>query len=395
MIQKSRQWLSNHWHLPIGWLIAGLFFAALYLYKIGSFVPGHSRFETLDFLEINGLGPLFDSAAYLPMRGLELVMVQIDHPNATLLRLVSVLVVGGATISMYLVLSAWHTRRIALLMSILFMTNTYVLQAGRFASHESLLFLLAPLLLLFGIWLKAKRTVNRAPLILLGVSGLLYIPGFIWLMLGFLAAFHVRLKLAWKFVTQKIRITAAGGALLVLSPMIVSLINNPAQLPTLLGFDRLTNFGIRSCLEALTQIPDDLFVYGPSDASIWLLRTPILDIGSAVLLVLGIYSYSRGKHTLRRRLLIALFCVGVVLVTLSTYISVAVLLPIIYIVMASGLTYLLQSWFTVFPRNPLARAIGVVVLCGLIGVIAAYHINRYFVAWPHAPQTIPALLEQR
>jgi hypothetical protein len=48
---------------------------------------------------------------------------------------------------------------------------------------------------------------------------------------------------------------------------------------------------------------------------------------------------------------------------------------------------LLQQWFTVFPRNPLARLIGVLMVSLLVVLSAYYNTRHYFVAWPKNSQT--------
>lgn len=69
----------------------------------------------------------------------------------------------------------------------------------------------------------------------------------------------------------------------------------------------------------------------------------------------------------------------------------AILLPFIYLLASIGIGRMLGNWFIVFPRNPVARNIGLGLIIGMIALVGYYHITRYFVAWPNSPETINAL----
>lgn len=62
--------------------------------------------------------------------------------------------------------------------------------------------------------------------------------------------------------------------------------------------------------------------------------------------------------------------------------------PFLYIIAAAGIALLLQQWFTVFPKNPFARSVGVVLISICISASVAYNLHRYFIAWPHTPEVI-------
>ncbi len=85
----------------------------------------------------------------------------------------------------------------------------------------------------------------------------------------------------------------------------------------------------------------------------------------------------------------------VILIGLGQVATLGLLIPVLYIVMANGIAYMLQSWFTVFPRNPVARTLGVVLLTIVVVVSCSYQLQRYFIAWPAAEATKPALISNR
>ena len=58
-----------------------------------------------------------------------------------------------------------------------------------------------------------------------------------------------------------------------------------------------------------------------------------------------------------------------------------------FLIAAGGVALMLQQWFTVFPYNPFARTVGLVLLLFALGTTSFYSLNQYFVAWPHTPET--------
>jgi hypothetical protein len=254
-----------------------------------------------------------------------------------------------------------------------------------------------PLLLIVGTWLKSKKHVRRLPLASTIVAMLLYIPGMYLFLVALGAIFYKRLLLAWRVVGRQSKIISCLLFVFLLIPLIYSFIVHPTQIIEWLGLNSLDKFLMPALLSNLKDIPWQLFVNGPDDPSKWLVGSPIIDIFTTAMLIIGINAYRRGRHPLRARILLGFFIGSILLISLGGYITVALLLPLIYIVVANGITNMLQYWFTVFPRNPFARNVGVFLLSIVILFAAGYHTKRYFIAWPNAPatkQAFQAPLEQ-
>ncbi len=373
-------------------LISG--FSGFYFFKLGAFIRGDTIYESHEFLGINGKEAILQDIAFAPHKMLELIMVKIDDPNATLLRLISVGIIFIATVALFLLLKKWHTVRVAVLATILFATSSYSLHLGRFSHTETMMYAVVPILLLAGTWLKSKKTVSRLPIAMSMAGLMLYIPGML-LFLGTLAIiFKKRLLLAWRFVQPKQRWIGLLSFIAIVSPLLYGLYVNSSQFTRLLGFDQLFEEGHKSFISSVSEIPSSLVFNGYDEPYRWLTGTPILDLASAVLLLFGIYSYVRGYHPLRARLLGGIIVFSVLLAGTSSFNAMALLIPAIYLVIANGIAFLLQTWFTVFPKNPAARSVGVIVLVIVCGFIVNYHTQRYFEAWPIAPSTTRSLEPQ-
>jgi hypothetical protein len=48
---------------------------------------------------------------------------------------------------------------------------------------------------------------------------------------------------------------------------------------------------------------------------------------------------------------------------------------------------MLENWLYIFPINPIARTIGIIVLSCAVAFSCWYHLNTYYVAWQHDPAT--------
>jgi hypothetical protein len=116
---------------------------------------------------------------------------------------------------------------------------------------------------------------------------------------------------------------------------------------------------------------------------------PMLDIFSSAMFLLGIYYYFSRLPKRRSVIIFASFIILLLVIPLSnTYqIAATVLLPLVYICIIAGIVEILNQWFLYFPRNPLARNIGVALIVVAIGFSSFYHLQSYFIAWPGSPQT--------
>lgn len=391
MFKKIIDWAIYHQQILGYGITAAFVIGILYLFRLGSHVRGDNFYESIQGLQINGIVQIFENVSYGPIKILELIMIKIDQPNATLLRIASALAVIAAIVMFFFVVSKWHTYRIALLAAILFGTSSFSLHLGRFSNQDALAYMIVPGIILIGTWLKSKKYVSRLSISLPAAAIFLYIPGFIYIagLLGII--FRKRLKLAWRFVSLRSRLISVSSSILLLVPLFYSLIRYPAQLADFLAVDRLAHFNAKTILDSGLNMADALFYRGLDNPAYWLPGTPILDVASICLLVLGIYAYFKGPHTLRLRLIGLLAGSIIILLLTGSFVSLALLVPLIYLVIANGIAYMLQSWFTVFPKNPAARSTGLVLIVLLVGLISSYHLQRYFIAWPNAPKTVESL----
>jgi hypothetical protein len=302
------------------------------------------------------------------------------------MRAVSVLFALVIIICFYLLIDSWHTRRIAILATILFASSSWFLHLARSATPE-IMFTLMPVLLVAAMWLKSRQSGWLALLAITIVAAtLMYIPGFIWFILLTLLWQNKQIRAELRRSPPHIVTICLLVIIILLAPLIYGLIRDPVFIKQLAGIPAslpsFETFG-----RNLLNIPKQLLWHGPADSNRWLPGTPLLDIVTAGALLFGIYAYSFRLGLDRTRLLLGYGIVSCLLIGLGGGVTIAILLPVIYIIVAAGITLLLQQWFTVFPRNPFARSIGIIFVCAAVAASSLYNINHYFVAWQHAPET--------
>jgi hypothetical protein len=245
--------------------------------------------------------------------------------------------------------------------------------------------LLAPLA--YAVWLPKYRR----PLIALIVGAvilvtMLYIPGFIWF-----AAFGIfwqrrNLLKVWRDARIP-AILILCGCVIALTPLFIQLATSISLTKAYLGLPGDVLSGLRELPKQLALIPYRLSLVGPLDPQINLGRLPLLDFFSAVMAVLGAYSYAIHAKLRRSRLILAVLIIGSLLVALQGQVTISILLPFVYLLVAGGINFMIEQWFLVFPYNPLARNLAIVLVSLALAVTAFFHINRYFIAWPQAPAT--------
>jgi hypothetical protein len=109
--------------------------------------------------------------------------------------------------------------------------------------------------------------------------------------------------------------------------------------------------------------------------------------------LIGIYFYVRHIRNQRAQLLGIFALIGSLLVALLGAPAMSYIVPVAYLVVGTGLTYFLRRWLLVFPRNPIARSIGIGLVCLVVVVASVYHITSYFIAWRYSPATTAVFRE--
>jgi hypothetical protein len=397
-MKKLKFYLSVMWRPLLLWLAGFALICGMLFYHLESLTPGVSQPEKSTYLHLEtrdlGIREIVQNPEYLPYNVVIYLFEKASISGLFASRAISAAIGVLSVYSFYYLVSRWHTRRMALLATLLFATSSWFLHTVRLATTDSTFMLFLPLLAC-GAWLHDVRQRGAFPLLGALIFGgmMLYVPGMIWFALAGLIWQRRRLletiaDLKWKEIS-----IASLIVIIMVLPFAFAVAKDLSILATIAGVPD----GLRTPSEyaaRLINIPKQLFWRGPADATSWVGRMPLLDVFTAVAFGLGIYAYYSKLRLDRTKILVFGLLLGATLYVVGSM-PLAFILPLIYIVAAAGITGLMQQWQTVFPRNPLARGIGSTLLTAAVLISCAYNLTHYFIAWPNAPETKQAFTQER
>lgn len=388
-MKRALNFLSaNRPYILLGLAVLALL-AWLMLYRLGTLVSGLSRQEYAAALMPVGWHGIYHDSLYLPLKAVRSVdFYFFSQHNAILTRLPNALFGAIAVISFTWLIRLWHNRRTALIAGLLFATGAWTLHASRLASFDVLYLCVIPVLLLMNVALQRhtdKKSAMYASMLLWGL--LIYIPGAVWMVL--INAFLQRKSITkgWTNLSAWWHKTLYVLAGVIWLPLLVYNLRDVSILKSWLGLPAHLE-GPLTLLKNFIDVFSHLFIGGPRQPDLWLGKAPILDVFTLAMFLIGLYFYAIHWRASRSKLLGSLFLAGAILVALGGPVTLSLLVPLLYIVAATGITYLIKEWLQVFPNNPIARNAGLALIALAVILACTYNLRAYFVAWPHNNSTI-------
>jgi hypothetical protein len=386
-MKKRVQMLLKASRLEIAAVIGLVFAGGLLLFRLGSVPHDLSAGELRAYHHNLQSHQIANNPLSAPYKIADFVVLHLHQYSVAAARLTSVGFALLAIALFFSIIRRWHGKRSAWLATGLFATSGWILHVGRLGTAD-ILWVVVPLaLILLSSWLNATERHGLALLATVLVFGLtLFVPAGIWFVTALIfllskaLAGHVREAKDWQPAS------AALIFLLFLGALAFSLFRSPELVRPWLGLPQT----LPSVTEGLRQWADSLlylFVRGPGKPEVWLAHTPILDVFTTVMCLLGAYFYAKHFRNFRARTLATFALLGSVFTALNGAAGMSFVVPLTYLVAATGVTYLLHEWLAVFPRNPVARYAGIALIGLVIAGAAAYHIAAYFVAWHNSPAT--------
>jgi hypothetical protein len=380
--------MGAHWRILTAIAAGVIAVAGLMLLRLGSITGQLSPAESQQQLFASSWHHLVHNPLNLPLTLVQWVILTIiPHHGVTVTRAASPIFGLLAMIAFAYVLRRWYGVRSAIYGTVIFGIASWTLHVSRYAGTDVLYLWAIPTLLALTIAWERHKVGATHYLLITALAALLYIPGLIWLLLAVVGLQPRLLAVSWRQLGNSFG--RLGGLLLFLAllvPLGLALVTHPSLvrewlgLPMQLGSPRAFAHGLLHSVS--------FFVYkGPADATIWLPRLPILDFFATVMALLGVLFYATHFQAPRTRMLLALFVIGAILFALGGPVTISVLVPLVYLLVAAGFGYLLHEWLQVFPRNPLARSVGFSLLGIAVALSCLYNLRAYFVAWPHNATT--------
>lgn len=371
-------------------LIVGGFAMTLLSYRLFSLPTDVANTqEVISYQQSSSFRTVVDSGPIHLMPKLSNLALHAFTANPLAGRITSVVIGFVAIISFFLVCRSLFGERLSVAASILFTSSTFFLALVRsgepYSNFLSLFILFAFTLLVFR---KNQTDWLLVPLSLLFLW-LITTPGGI-----FVVATMIGLKIKW--LVRKIKesskvslitsilLLVIGAALLIYSGLQAS--STKLIIKELVGVP--VHLDIYDSIKNLYYIPKAiLYGFFPGDWQYWLGGQPILDALSSFLFIFGVYHILRTPKLQRFSSLLTIFGVVSIWIAFSdNMLHIITLLPFIYLVIGFGLQAVVFEWRKIFPKNVLARSIGL----GVIGIVLLIGIwfqsFRYFIVQPKTPE---------
>ena len=385
-MKRLRTLISLHWQTILTTALVLSMLSFVLLFQLGSLTNFKiSPLEASTIASASSLRAILENSLYLPLKLLVYMLSFIPMDNV-FLRLASSIVGGITAIYFYIILRKLHTRRITALAITLFVTSSWFLQSARVITPVVMSLYSVTALIFLSLWLPHAQHKKTAFVFATTVAAsLVYTPGFLLLLILLLIVKPKKFTVILQTVPKWLLALCAVLFVIMIAPLLYSLILGSLPVRTYIGIPLVIE--PMEWLKRLLIIPAYLFARGPLQPVFNVGRLPLLDIFTTILAVLGAYSYYHQRKLSRTGLLVVTTAFACVMIALNGPLWMPLLMPVVYILMAMGIAVLLQQWFTVFPRNPLARALGVAILCLALSTVSVYHITRYFITWPNNTAT--------
>lgn len=383
-------WLGVHWREVISFIVISFIAFLALSTQINHLVPGQNRFETTTLSSLQKIPEPWFRAVNAPyMVPAYLTGKIIDNPLHGA-RITSAIFGLLSVALFFLLIKLWFNNRIATVGSLLFLTSSWFLHA----SHQATPFILMvfSLLALFtplAWFLRTKKHKNLAfVLFAIALSLSTYVPYIPWVVAITMTVLVIKENKALLKLNSWVIIFSAVIYFALLSPLFISLASHPGQIKELLG--------LSSQLPTINQYLANIYHGGLMISiksiplpEIHLGNLPLLDLFSSAMLFLGLYYYLKRMPKRRSLIILSSLLLLILILALSPNYQLwnVVLLPLIFMCIIAGIVELLNQWFSYFPRNPLARNVGVAIVVIAIGFTCFYHLERYFIAWPNSSDT--------
>lgn len=276
---------------------------------------------------------------------------------------------------------------IGLIGTIIFSFTPYFLVSARQATPD--IMFAAPVLVMGAYILLSRQTTDRTktfPLLVILSALTLYVPGMLWWFLG--AGFAGRKKLteAISIIPKPQLYLSLAAGVAVLIPLLLALGADWQLIKPLALIPSHFSAPMKE-LKDIGWMASAWFFKTPFHSPLIIGRIPIFNIVLDVLLVFGTYALFQAAKNKALALLTAIIF-ATVAAGINNNLSILLLgLPSAGILITAGLRYLYVEWRGVFPRNPAAKYLAIILIAVLGLVQLLYGLRYSLIAWPHSLAT--------
>lgn len=388
MARLLSDFLTYRFRYQIGYGLIIVIFISL-LTVAGLYMPGglsggemKSFIQTaaLDQQNINTL-----AIPNLPFYAAQRFFLEMFGPTTFAFKLPALICAFITGIGAVLLLRRWFRPNIAVLATVIMITTgqfLYVAQSGT----SSITYVLWSVWLLLAATMittsqRHKRFWKLLFFVVMPLS--LYTPLSIYLVLAICSAglLHPHVRYVLKRMSRPHLLLFTLLSLMIVAPLGYLVSTHPQLALQLLGAPSTWPPDLLDNVKVLVQ--QYLNFISPQSG---VLMTPFLGLGSIALIALGAWQLFTIRYTARSYTLTAWILLLIPVLIINPMFTSVTFVPLL-LLLASGLSYLLKSWYDMFPRNPYARFVGVVPLTILVGGLVISGLDRYFDGYRYDPVT--------
>lgn len=365
----------------------------LMMFRLVTITPGFSAREVEVYKSAQSASSITSNMVNAPYKAAIFVSTKALEPQVGI-RFVGAIIGAISIIIFFLFVRYLYGTPIGIGTTAMFASSSLMLGMSRTAT-PSIMLLSILAIAAAGAYIRFGKRQDLGWLIGVFIIGFsLYVPGVILFLIP---------AVIWQFKNIKSSLEKLNTTLIIvislifgilLTPLLFSIFQNPSLAKQYIGLSSVVE-PIGTMVKYSYAAVASIFVISPKDNTYWLGRQPILDVFATVMFVCGAYSYLT-KYKLHRLWLVlgvAFLSIIWIGITTNRY-SIIILLPFIYLVIGGGIRMMTDRWFEVFPRNPIAKYIGSVLLVLAIASSINFQLQRYFIAWSNHQPTIESFSEE-
>lgn len=300
------------------------------------------------------------------------------------IKLPSLLLAGASAVGMLVLLHMWFRRSVAILtMIITLTTGQFFLVAQQGA--PTIMYIFWPTWLVIATMMVARSENVRKDLLwkvvlctLVALS--LYTPLSIYVVIALVAAtfIHPHLRyIATRLPRTKVLVSIAWGLILT-APLLYAVFTSPTIALQLLGIPTLEPT-ITTHIQQLFHLYFDF-----TSSSTGTYFAPIYGLGTTLIILMGVVRLFTTKYTGRSYIITIWLCTLLPILIINPLDTSITFIPVM-LLMAMGVSLLMSNWYELFPRNPYARAAGLIPLGILVASLVFSGVDRYMYNYQYNP----------
>jgi 4-amino-4-deoxy-L-arabinose transferase-like glycosyltransferase len=312
-----------------------------------------------------------------------------------------------AVLMVYLLTKELFGRRAGLIAALLMAVNPWVVIISRDGFRASLVpFFVATL---FYAAARAYRSGKLAWFIIAGATAGLGMYtytayGAIWVAIVLLLVAVLIWRRKWWNAHYKQVAIAAITTLVVLLPLVVTIVRNPADSTARAGGTSFLNSDLNQGKPLQTLAVNtyksvvQYNITGDQNSRHNIPSEPLLNVFVGIAFIIGLLLACVYFKQLRYSSMLAVLAVMILPAAVSAESlphalrSIGTAVPV-FVLSGVGINYMLQRWYQTFPLNTLARVVGLVLIIMLLGLTVVQGVKGYFWAWGQDPRTYSAYSE--